>query len=246
MKRPIVQLTALHLIGNAALLWLGYTWLGAGESDLRALLLSIAMVLIFLLGGVWLHGTSLAYFREPTAGLRTALGRSARRLLPLILLALIVGSLYLSLRLWDPGPLLLKIASAGTMLFQKPVRPDWLLRAYEVKRWLIQWCVLPVFLLPMASGIAGRGWSGWGEFRAQWRNGWYWLAAPLLLLAGVWLPLWLAKWTPVMGSFGQEMTSLVMRLGAGYLLFVGACLALAFVTSRGKPAVSQPSTVPSP
>ncbi len=69
------------------------------------------------------------------------------------------------------------------------------------------------------------------------------MLTPVLLVCAVWVPLRLASWKPWMGGFGQEATSLVARFGLAYLLFVVACLLLAFVTSRGRPSFSQPSTV---
>jgi hypothetical protein len=246
MNRPLFWLILVQLIGNALLLGLGYYWLGIGESSGSMLALSIAVVLIFTLGAVWLHGGALAYFREAGTSARDVFVRVLRHLPPLLLLATGAFALYVWLTAWNPSPTILSIASFLTMTFQKPVRPGVLLQIWQVLLWLLLWCVLPVLLLPLASGIAHRNWRGFGEFGAQLRDWKYWLLIPVILLGGIWLPLWLIGWVPVRGAFALELASLILRFGVGYLLFVAACLALAFVTSRGRSVLSQPSTVSSP
>lgn len=244
--KPLLGLICLHLIGNAALLGLGYYWLSVGESSTSMLALSISLLLIFLGGATWLHGSALAYFRDAGGELSPVLTTVVRHLPPLILLAVATFALYMWLAAWNPSPILLSIASFFTMMFQKPVRPAILLRIWEAILWLIQWCVLPVILLPLAAAIAQRNWHGFSEFGSQLRNWKYWVLIPALLLVGVWLPLSLIRWVPVKGAFATEFVSLILRFFAGYLLFVAGCLAMAFVTSRGKPALSQLSTAGSP
>jgi len=96
--------------------------------------------------------------------------------------------------------------------------------------------------VPLASGLATRGWQGWREYRTQLKNWRYWVIVPVTLIVAVWAPLWLVSWTPVRGTFTAEMSSFVARSAAAYFLFVAASLVLAFATSRGNPAVSQEST----
>ena len=70
----------------------------------------------------------------------------------------------------------------------------------------MRWMVLPVALLPMASGIAARGWRGFGEFTLA--RGWrYWLEVPLLLVAGLLLPFVLLGWVPAVSGFTLEVVS---------------------------------------
>ena len=73
----------------------------------------------------------------------------------------------------------------------------------------------------MASGIAARGWRGFGEF--TWRTGWRnWLEVPLLLVAGLLLPFVLLSWIPTVGGFTLEVVSFSLRALVAYLLLVGA------------------------
>ena len=67
-----------------------------------------------------------------------------------------------------------------------------------------------------------------------------------MLVCALWIPLQLMGWAPHVGGFGMEMFSFVVRLIAAYLLFVGAWLALTFLTSGGNPRVTQSSTAVSP
>jgi len=50
----------IHLAGNALLLWLGYIWLGMGESRSGALVESLAMAVLLVCLTCWLYGASFA------------------------------------------------------------------------------------------------------------------------------------------------------------------------------------------
>ena len=106
--------------------------------------------------------------------------------------------------------------------------------------------VLPVLWLPMVAGIASLGWRGFRAVGSRWRKPLYWVEAPVLLLMAAWLPLKLLAWVPEMAGFGLQMASFAARAAAAYLLFVAGWLAIAFVTSGGKPRLTQPKTAVSP
>ena len=121
-----------------------------------------------------------------------------------------------------------------------------MLRLFEGVFWLVRWMVLPVFLLPVFSGVAGRGWRGLGEIGRHGRAWRYWIAVPVLLACALWLPFRILGWSPHLRSFPMEMVSFTARLLAAYLLFVGAWLLLAFLTAGGRPLRSQSKSVVSP
>ncbi len=242
----IWKLATLLAVGNAALLWLAYTWLGIGESDTQMLTWSGLSVFALLVGVVLLQGVSLAHFRTPGTPLRRTFWSVVRRLLPLTLFGILATAVYIGLWLWDPTPLVQWVASGLTLLTQSPVRPAWILRIAEFGLLAIRWCAIPVLLLPLAASVATNGWSGWRDYKSQPHNWRYWLIVPVALIAGIWLPLWLVAWTPVRGTFTAEMSSFVARWAAAYFLFVAASLVLAFATSRGRPAGTQESTTVSP
>ena len=230
------RLYLVQLVGNALLLWLGYEWLGVGESTIPRLLWSAVFALALLTAFVWLHGATFAYFRGAKIG---------ARLLPLVLAAIAALVLYGLLSAWadySPQPAF-KLASYLTLKFRKPVKPATVMQGLNVALWLVRWVLLPLVWLPVASGVAVRGWRGFGEFGWRGRG---WLLAPILLLCGLWLPFVVLGFVPRVGGFWLQMASFGVRIGLAYLLFVVAAVALAFVTSLGRPVLSQPSTAPSP
>jgi hypothetical protein len=248
MKRFLLLLL-LQLIGNAVLLGLAYYWLGVGEADAASLAGSAALIVIVVCGAIWLHGTSLAYFRDPQTGLMdSVLKRPVGRVLPLLLLSLAAGALYIAITYWnsEAANAVNRTSSYLSMTLQTPVRPARVKATFDVLVWIVRWVLIPVLFLPVASGIAARGWRGVGELGSNLKNWRMWALVPLSLLAAIWAPLKLISWIPPLSSFGMELISVVARISCAYLLFVGACLFAAFVTSRGKPSASQPSTTVSP
>jgi len=113
-----------------------------------------------------------------------------------------------------------------TLKLRKPVKPAAMLRVFNTALWLVRWVVLPVLILPVISAIAVRGWRGFAALNTLRRNWRFWLEAPLLLLAALWLPFRLMAWTPFMSGFWLEFFSLAVRGLVAYLLFVAGLLAL--------------------
>jgi hypothetical protein len=236
----------IHLAGNAFLLWLGYTWLGLGESRAGTLMGSMAVAVAIVCMACCLHGASFPFFAERRVA--AAFGSALRRLPALIVAAMAVLVIYVLLsRAADamdkPG---FTLASWLTLKLRKPVKPATVQRVFHAVFWVIRWIAIPVVVLPMVSAIVSRGWRGFGAFGARCRSLLYWVEAPVLLLLAVWAPLKLIAWVPHMKSFQMEMTSFVVRAAVAYLLFVAGWLGLAWVTSGGKPRLVQSSTVPSP
>lgn len=247
--RSLRWLTVLHLAANGLLLWLGYYWLGVGESRASMLAWSACVAVLIVVLGCAAYGAALVYFQEPgnlraITAWRVALGN----LLPLALAAMIVALIYWLLNRWEDysSQPAFQIASYLTLRFRRPVRPASVALVFNVALWVVRWVVLPVLLLPMMSAIAARGWNGFRGIGAQARRWIYWIEAPVLLLLTLWIPLKLLGWTPHVDSFGMEVVSFTMRSAVAYLLFAGSWLALAFVTSAGKPRLTQSSTVVSP
>jgi hypothetical protein len=237
-----------HVVGNALLLGLVYYWLGLGESRAMALAWSAVVALAIVLGACWLHGAAFVWFTEPKPRVRGVFTTALRRLLPLLAAAAAVVLVYLLVsRAADAASTgSFKVASLLTLKLRKPVRPATMLRIVAVVFWLVRWAVLPVFLLPMAAGVAARGWRGFGNLGTMARKRIYWIEAPLLLLCVIWVPSQIYRWTPHVGGFRMEMASFVVRLAAAYFFCVAAWLVLVFVTSSGNPRLSQLNTTPSP
>ena len=225
----------LHLVADALLLWLGYLWLGVAESTRTLLLFSTLSALGILALACWFHGATLVFFRKgdgPQIGIKDAF-RTALRHLPALVVAAILVLVIYGLLAWAgaaSGQPAFRLASWLTLRLRTAVRPTTVARIFLGGFWIVRWVVLPVALLPMASGIAARGWRGFGEF--TWRRGWrYWLEVPLLLLAGLLLPFVLLSWIPAVSGFALEVISFSLRGLVAYLLFVGALWTLERRTS---------------
>ena len=226
---------ALHLVADAMLLWLGFLWLGVGESTRTLLILSALSARGILALACWFHGATMVFFRKgdgPEIGIKDAFRTALRRLPALVAAAILVFALY-GLLVWAAGASgqpAFRLASWLTLKLRTAVKPTSVARIFLGVFWIVRWVVLPVALLPMASGIAARGWRGFGEF--TWRTGWrYWVEVPLLLVAGLVLPFVLLSWIPEVGGFTLEVVSFTLRMLVAYLLFVGALWRLERVTA---------------
>jgi hypothetical protein len=231
--RTFAPIAAIHLVGNALLLWLGYYWLGLGETRAATLAWSAFIALLLLSLACWLHGATFAYFSLGRRGLPW------RRLPALVAAVIVLLAVYWVLSQWSDysSKPAFKIASFLTMTFRKPVKPATVLNVFKAVLWLVRWMVVPVVALSIVSRIFARRQS------LKW---WHWIATPVLLVCALWLPLKLMGWTPLTGAFAMQMFSFVIRLLVAYLLFVGAWLVLVFLISGGSPRATQPSTVASP
>jgi hypothetical protein len=236
----VLRKGAIHLIANAAILALGYYWLGIPESRASTLTWSIFIALTALIL------TTLTY---TASFLNQSRWRTAvKNLLPMLVAVLGVTLLYWMLAQYAsyaPKPAF-KIASWLTLKFRHPVPPTTILRIIQIKLWIIRWIVLPVFLVPVLSAIASRGRRGFRTIRWRYADWRYWIEAPLLLLCCARVPLLLLNWVPRLEGFALQSTSFLLRALLAYLLFGAAWLVLAFVTSEGSPRKTQPSTAGSP
>lgn len=250
MMRGTIPLAISHVVGNGLLLWLGYYWLGIGESDGPHLVWSALVLLLFGLLAIWLHGTAFALFnRELRPNFPSAAKTAARNLIPLFVLAIATIAIYWVLaRLYNEfGHKAFVIASYITLHLRKPVSPRRVLAWYHALIWALRWVIVPVLLLPLAANATVLGWRGyrWRSIRRS-GNVLYWIEVCALLLIAIWIPLRLLHWIPELTRFSAQMASFVARFALGYLLFVAALLSIEFFTSTGKPRSIQPSTVVSP
>jgi hypothetical protein len=250
VNRSIVWLLLLHLIGNALLLWLGYYWLGVGESDAAHLAWSVAVIVCIACAALWLHGMALVLFnREAELDFGPAIRTVAAHLPALFTAAIGAAAVYGLLAMAHDSfeHSAFVIGSYATMKLRRPVPPSGVLRACYVLVWLLRWMVVPMVLFRLAASVALRGWRG---FRLPWRTGrtrWHYaVEVCALLVCAIWVPLKLVNWIPHLERFALQMASFLGRLGVAYLLFVFALLAVEFVTSAGRPRLTQPSTASSP
>ena len=152
----------LHLVINALLLWVAYEWLGVGESTRLRLLWSALYALAILALACWFHGATLVFFREGELKIKDAFAASLRQVPALLAAAILVLALY-GLVAWAAaasGQPAFRLASWLTLKLRTPVKPVTVARIFLGGFWIVRWVLLPVALLPMASGIAAHGWRG--------------------------------------------------------------------------------------
>lgn len=238
----------LHLLVNVLILWLGYYWLGIGESRMLLLAWSALVLIAFAAFVCSAYGAALVYFQDGGDRVKGAWRTAARNLLPLVLGAVGVVLVYWLLERWSvfSARPAFRIASWLTLTLRTPIRPDAVARVFNFVLWVVRWAALPVFLLPLASAVAALGWSGFRKTNVRVPRWLYWIEVPLLLICLIRVPLWLFYWVPDVNGFAMQAASFTARILVAYLLFAASGLALAFVTSRGKPRPTQSSTAGSP
>jgi hypothetical protein len=248
MTKSKFLMFSAHLIGNALLLLLGYYWLGLSESDGLHLAFSAAIIVLFALGTLYLHGTSLVLFREHST-FAVATKRTLRNILPLLILGIVIILIYVALNYFynSFGHEAFNIGSYTTMKLRRPVEPTKVLIAFHIFIWILQWFVVPILAFPLAAEVANKGWSGFNSsaFHRS-KKFLFWIEAAVILVAATHLPLHLFFWIPKMSSFPLEVVSVTLRIGIGYLLFTAGLLAVEYFTASGNPPVTQLNTAPSP
>jgi hypothetical protein len=222
------RLVALHLGGNALLLFAAALWLLIPEAHGWQLLLTLVGGIAILLGFAELHCATLAHgFTPAKDGLGNDFRASVRHIpafavLAGLLIALMNGVSHFSDQSWQiSGYFFTRLphslqSSIGEYRFH-----EWV----EIKFAVLIWFLLPALFLPFLSaasscGLGRRGFGAALRTYARWR---YWLAMAMAALIGVWLPYLLANWTPSQG-LRKEMISTVLRLLAAYVLAVLAWL----------------------
>jgi len=233
MSRAERKFLALHLVAGAMLLLLGYKWLEVGESTRWWLALSALDALAILALVCWLHGATLLFFRGTREDISAAFRAALRRIPVLVLAAVGVLVIYglLAMAVTASAQPAFRLASWMTLTLRVPVKPAIVMRVFLGCFWIVRWIVLPVALVPLASAVAADGWRGFKHvtWRAPWR---YWVLVPVLLAAGLMLPLVLLRWVPLVSGFTMEMVSFSMRALVAYLSFVVAIWTLERVTPK--------------
>jgi hypothetical protein len=230
MSTTTLKLGGIHLAAVALLLWLGYAWLGLADSTGLRLVVSALDAAAIVGLACWLYGATMVYFRSGSSQLNEPFRIALRHLAPLAAAAVVVIAIYGLSTANVLGQPAFETASFLTLKLHRPIKPPAVLNVFRTVLWIVRWVVLPVALLPMASGISMQGWRGFREF--TWRSNWrYWIAVPALLVAAIIVPGALLGWTP-RGSFAVELVSFALRALVAYLLLVGGLFGLCAVTAQ--------------
>jgi hypothetical protein len=247
--RGVSALCATHLVADALALWLGYYWLGIGESRTSSVAWSGAVALVLLLLICLIHGAAFVFFSDKESRAVGLASKTAlRNLFPLTMAAIAALIVYLLLALWLNNSFgqAFTIASYLTLTLRKPIPPESVSKVFGIVALVIRWVLLPVLLAPMFAKIAREGWRGFSQIGSSLKKWSLWITVPACLVLSLWVPYKLMSWVPTITGFIFQAASLAFRAAVAYLFFVAGWLALAFATSAGSPRETHVSTVPSP
>jgi hypothetical protein len=221
------KLWLLQVVGNALAFGALYRWLGLRDSKMSQLVMTAVFGLLILVPWLWLQDSTMAYCADRSRGLWGTFRKSLSTLA--IFSAVIVG---FAAMFWALGRLEGPLADAGqktaswlTLHLRKPIKPQTWITIYISLLWAVRWIVLPVLMLPIASGVA-RGVRGFRASRV------FWLQYLIALVIGYWIPALLMHWVPNLSGTAAQVASFVLRFGIAYLLMVTAWLAVAFFSAR--------------
>jgi len=241
----------VHVVANALLFVAFFYWLQIKEETAATFALAVVSGLVIVFCALLLHGATFDYFREGSeSSFIVAVRRVVSRLPWLLLWAVVFGAvLWLIAQLWDYD------AQAGGWarhvlpeFLRKRVSPRTMISASTNLVWLLFFFVVPIIFLPAGACISSFGVRGlfsakaWRPLR-EWR---FWVLYAVCFVIGAYVPYKLAYITPDKpSSLSAQTSSMIFRLGIGYLLLVTmwlvVCAAIAKATvdlkrvEEGKP-----------
>lgn len=238
------QIWGLQLLGNAVLLALAALWLLVPEARAWQLVATIVLGLVVIVSALWLHGGTLAYFQASDArdGFRRALRHLAAVAVwvAILLFVLWIVNEWSATRYQYAGYLRSRLSRGARGTVSVGGADATITFGFA----LLMWYIVPVVLLPFLAQAAQHGFRLTGmrtALRSLGRLSYWVTMAPLAIIAAF-LPQALAGWVR-QSTLTLEAISMVLRLGAAYLIAVAVWLAAASVlgsTARlVRPAVDQ-------
>jgi hypothetical protein len=244
-----------EFFGNPLIVVLALVWLQLPETGL-GLTLTVALGVVIGVGFLSLAGATLAWFADHHAGqtptLRGAFGNGLRHFWLLGVWGM-AALAWCHVVEWSEGyryQFPTYVRSELPMWLRVHVSEAQLLWVFLSVLAVAFWVAMPAIWLPPAAQLAARGFRGFGRegFRAWGRSlkRWqYWLAVALCAVIGVWLPTLLLGLRPMepvttptvqASSLRWQMTSLVLRMFAAYVLALFAWMWVASATGRAATA----------
>ena len=227
---------------NPVLIALGALWLLIPEAQAWHIAATSFLALVIVIGLLWLHAVTLAYFGRFHDG-GSALLRDSLQPANLIAFTLWAAIFVFLLHFVDhaSGEFEPQLSS-----YLRSISPGWLRRTISeprmdslvaLKFWVLFWVIIPGLLLPFGLQTAKHGFGGFGKAgRRGWRqsagNRVYWSVLIVLAIAGAYLPQWLIAWLPKMSSVTGETISMVLRLLLAWSLAVTAWTVVVSVLGR--------------
>jgi|SRR5581483_6685800 len=234
-----VRLWVVHVVMNAFLLLGIYAWLSIGDANGAQLAGTVIYGVAIAFLSLWLYcGTFVWFGNVPRQTVVWAFARALRTLVPFTLVAAIALGIYALLsragdQIPDAGA---TAASWLTLKLRHPVKPGTVAHGLTAILLAVEWFGAPMLLLPLAASAASRGWHGFGRHRFDALRRRYIIECPTLLIVSFLVPYAITHWVPGLHGMTWQTVSAVLRLGAGYLIFVTGWLTLSLVTaSRPRP-----------
>ncbi len=244
------RLWLLEAGANLMLLALVYLWLGIRDARVSQLLATAILGVLIAFIALWLRASAFAYFAagQPPA-LTPVFRETLCRVAPFAVLVIVFLFVWWALNSIQ-APLHRAAqwtASALTFRSRKPIRPATVAVVFSWLLWLVEWVIVPILTLPIAAAVANRGWSGLkgGDARRS-RNWRFWFEYLIVIAGGFCLPYRLIHYAPTLHNTAAEILSFFVRFGLAYFLLITGLLALAFLSSGGRPRSTQPVTAVSP
>lgn len=232
----------LQLFGSAVILLAIAGFLRTGETFFQ-LVLGCLLVLVAVVGWMTLDGGTFNYYldqqRNQTSLLKPPFIRALKHILPLI----IVAAIFFLLRHWLEHLDDYHYSFPG---YLRSELPAWLRRLiseariqnlYDLFLFFLNWIVVPVLLLPLASLCADKGFRGlialrvWAE---MFLNRLFWGVVILASVLGVVIPLALKDWKldPKTATLTGEEFFLAFRIAIATILILSAWLMVSFTLSH--------------
>jgi len=241
------RLVALHLVGNAVLLTAASMWLLIPEAHVWQLLFAAISALLIVLVFLWIHSGTLAYGAEPVREkFREAFSPNIWRLLWLAIGCFILFWCMRVVEGWTDKTWQISgyVYSKAPSFLRPTSGPVSYGNALAYVFLILEWYVIPSILLPLISArVIGVGSLAGLRTLGRWK---YWLSMAVTGLAGVWVTRLIVNWTPGT-TLNEQTVSLVLRLGAAYVLATAAWLVtagmLGYFVSRGSSAQGVPAAL---
>lgn len=243
-----------HIIVNALLMIAFFYWTRIPEETGWQFTLTVVCGLGIGFVTLWLHSATFDYFSVSSENrFRVSLRRTLSRI-P----AFLVWTMIFALVLWFIGQLWDYDTQIGGWLhhllpsfLRHQVTPRTMFTLSHWMIWFLYFILWPILFLPVGAQVAMKNFRGFftsAAFRPV-REVRFWLAYVVCFLIGAYVPFALAWDVPRKPSpLNDQIWSMVLRLGFGYLLLVTAwvilCAAIMRASDGGQKMAKAPNPAP--
>jgi len=228
----------VHVIANALLMIAFFYWTRIPEETGWEFSLTVVCGLAIGFATLWLHCSTLAYFRAGSersfsTSLRSSIGR-----IP----AFLIWTVIFAIGLWLVGQLWNHDEQAGgyvrhllPQFLRRVIAPRSMFSSWHWAIWFLYFFLWPIMCLPVGAQVAIKNFRGFYSAAAlrPVREVRFWLVYMICFLIGAYVPFVLAWMVPrEASSLNVQTWSMIFRLGIGYLLLVTAWVVLCAAIMR--------------